>query len=260
MFWLKKTIGFWLMPLPFSIALVALGAGLAWRGRRRAGRIFTAAGIAVLLVTSNKAVGNWLAGSLESRYAPVPELTDGAALPSVLGACSYIAVLGGGHADAAGFSANNQLSASALARLVEAVRLWRHLPRAALLTCGPARDGFPAHAEILKRAALDLGVPAAQITELPNVRDTADEVRALRALVGDAPVALVTSAWHMPRAMALAEHAGLRAVPCPADFVCRPQARPEWTDYLWDLRGLERSTKGIHEYLGLWWARLRGQA
>lgn len=260
MFWLKKLVGFWLMPLPFSLLLMGLGALLLGSGRRRLGRVFAALGLTILLAASNKMVGNWLAQSLESRYAPIPELSADVSLPDELAACEFVAVLGGGHADSEGFSANNQLSASALARLVEGVRIWRHLPRATLVTCGPGRDGFPSHSEVLKRAAVALGVPAAQIMEAADVHDTADEVRVLRARLGDARVALVTSAWHMPRAMALAEQAGLRALPCPADFAARPQAKRSWTDYLFDLSGLERSTKAVHEYLGLWWATLRGHA
>lgn len=261
MFWLKKVVGFWLMPLPFALLLMLLGALFVFRGRRRSGKLLVAAGLAVLLVSSNKAVGNWLAGTLETRHPPVPELVQGGdPLPAPLAACQYIVVLGGGHADAEGFSANNRLSSSALARLVEAVRIWRALPHTTLITCGPGREGLPSHAAVLKQAAVALGVPAAHIAEQAEVHDTVDEVRALRARIGDAPVALVTSAWHMPRAVALAERAGLRIFPCPADFAARPQPSSSWTDYLWDVSGLERSTKAVHEYLGLWWARLRGQA
>ncbi|HEY0945371.1 MAG TPA: YdcF family protein, partial [Opitutaceae bacterium] len=126
--------------------------------------------------------------------------------------------------------------------------------------CGPAREGFPSHAAVLKQAAVALGVPADNVVEQAEVHDTVDEIRALRARAGDTPVALVTSAWHMPRAVALARRAGLRVIPCPADFAARPQPQPSWTDYMWDLSGLDRTTKAVHEYLGLWWARLRGQA
>jgi uncharacterized SAM-binding protein YcdF (DUF218 family) len=60
--------------------------------------------------------------------------------------------------------------------------------------------------------------------------------------------------------MALCENAGLRPVPAPADYMVRPGAETGWGLVTWDLGALERSTKAIHERLGLLWVRLRGRA
>jgi uncharacterized SAM-binding protein YcdF (DUF218 family) len=59
--------------------------------------------------------------------------------------------------------------------------------------------------------------------------------------------------------MALCEKAGLHPIAAPADFMLRPGADTGWGLVAWDLGALERSTKALHERLGLFWARLRGR-
>ena len=93
--------------------------------------------------------------------------------------------------------------------------------------------------------------------DLMVIVDTKHEAHATRAIVDEAPVALVTSAWHMPRAMALFRAAGVNVVPCPTDFQARPNTDFRWTDWTFDISGLDRTTFAVHEYLGLWWLRLR---
>jgi uncharacterized SAM-binding protein YcdF (DUF218 family) len=95
---------------------------------------------------------------------------------------------------------------------------------------------------------------------IEDARDTADESACLRDLLGEAPFALVTSAWHMPRAMALCTAQGLHALPCPTDYMAGSPPRHHLGDYFWDTASLDRTTKAVHEYIGRWWARLRGLA
>ncbi|MFA6286050.1 MAG: ElyC/SanA/YdcF family protein [Opitutaceae bacterium] len=262
LFWLKKVVGFWLMPLPFSLALVVAGA-LVWRfsKRRRLGRGLVAGGVLWLGVFSNEGVGTWLVRGLENRFPAIPELAANTPLPSPLARCRFIVVLGGGHNYVPGWSANNELSASALSRLVEAVRLAHRMPDARLVVSGPPDpEGGPSHARVLADAAVSLGVSRDRITEVSSARDTEDEAAAIRAIAGGAPVALVTSAWHLPRAMALCRRQGVDALACPSDYSARA-ITVKLKDFInWNIGGLERSTKAFYERIGLGWARLRGKA
>ncbi len=262
LFWLKKGVSFWLMPL--SVCLVLMCTGL-WclRSERRArlGRGLSIAGVLLLLVFSHNRVSYWLVRSLETSYAAIPELRIGEPVPTALGRCRYVVVLGGGHGDVAGLSATNRLSPNALARLVEGVRLLRALPpEAKLIVSGPAVGRNPSHAAVLAQAARALGVAPERMLEIETARDTEDEAYAVRTLVGDVPVALVTSAWHLPRAAALFRKAGVDALPCPTDFLAKPNPEWRWNDVLFDSGSLDKSTLAVRERIGRLWTWLRGKS
>jgi len=262
LFWLKKTIGYWLMPLPFCMALMVAGL-LLLRSTRwpRAGRRLLIAGVLLLVVFSNKQVGKALLRPLENQYAPIPDFVDGAPLPPRLAECQAIVVLGGGHADQGGLSAVGQLSSSSLARLTEAVRLARARAYIPVFVSGPAMGpGGRTHATVLAVAAASLGVDPKRIIQIDVARDTDDEVRVVKELIGPKiPFALVTSAWHMPRAMGLMKKAGLKPLPCPADFLSRGNGELHLTDWMCDVSGLQQSTWGIYERLGTTWAKMQGK-
>jgi uncharacterized SAM-binding protein YcdF (DUF218 family) len=259
-FWLKKLLGFWLMPLPVCLALLVVGLGLAGSARRaRLGRRLLLAGVALLLLFTNKTVSVWLVRPLEARYPAIPELRADVPPPPALAACRFVLVLGSGNGHSAGLSATNQLSVSALARITEAVRLLRVLPEARLIVSGPAESNHPSHATVLARAAESLGVGPGRIVFIDQARDTEDESLAASRIISDAPFALVTSAWHMPRAIALFRRAGLAPLPCPADFTAHPNDEFHWDDLWWDTASLERSTWAVHERLGYLWIWLRGK-
>lgn len=260
-FWLKKLLGYVLMPVPVVLLLVTTGAVLWYfTQRKRLGRGLVLAGFALLLLFSNKLVSLWLLRPIENRYPAIPELSPGSPLPAELSAVRYIVVLGSGNANTPGRPALSQLSQSALARIAEAVRLLRVLPEAKLVVSGPLIGAHTSHATMLARAAISLGVDPSRIELIEQVRDTEDEAFATRRAIGDAPLALVTSAAHMPRSMALFRHAGLKPLACPADFTAHDDGKWHWGDLLWDVPALERSTWAIRERLGYAWIWLRGRA
>ena len=260
MFWLKKAVSYLLMPLQFSLILALAGLFLLIFTRRsKTGKWLIAAGLLLLVGLSNKQIGIALLLPLETQHAAIPDLPADSTLPPGLAACRTIVVLGGGNSDTPGLSATNRLSASATSRLMEGVRIARALPEAKIVFSGPGFDGSETHAALLARAAQSLGVAPARMQLIEFARDTEEEAGAIRQIVGPAPFALVTSAWHMPRAVALMRHQGLAPFPCPADFTARPNPDFRWDDLTCDLSGLERSTKAIRERLGSCWARLRGK-
>jgi uncharacterized SAM-binding protein YcdF (DUF218 family) len=258
-FWLKKAVSFWLMPLPVCLVLMLAGLWLLFaRRRQNPGRGLLAAGVLLLLLLSNSRVSMALVGPLESLYPAIPEFTSQPPAPA-LARCRYVVVLGGGHGDMESLPAASKLSSSALARIVEGVRLLRHLPEARLVVSGPGTDNFPTHASVLTQAAVSLGVSPDRIVRIETAHDTEEEAQAVRQLIGDAPVALVTSAWHMPRAAALFRKAGVDVLPAPTDFLAKPV--PGWhaSDLLCDPGSLDISTRAEREYLGRLWAWLRGK-
>ena len=281
MFFVKKLLGHLLMPLPLALALLTLGVFLAAARRRSLGRTAAGLGWLVLLLASNRGVSIALTASLENHYAaaaplatsaspagpgsPPPSPARIAAWPADLRSAAFVAVLGGGHGDATALPAGQRLSPSARARLVEGIRIAIALPDTWLVVSGP-RDAFdPAegdaapdtHARVLADAAVELGFPRARIVEIDTARDTAEEIAALRRLAGEERVALVTSAWHLPRAMKLAGRERLAAFPCPSDYLGGRDGRPDrlaW--FTWDADSLMNTTRAWREYLGRAWAAL----
>jgi uncharacterized SAM-binding protein YcdF (DUF218 family) len=114
------------------------------------------------------------------------------------------------------------------------------------------------------------GVPRTAILEEPRSRNTyenAVETRRLLAPEGIDRVLLVTSAIHMPRAVALFRCAGFEVVPAPADFLVAEGDPYGFGDgslegillaLLPDAQSLEFTTRALKEYLGLLVSGLRG--
>lgn len=263
LFWLKKTISFWLMPLPLALVMGAVGLVLMRSARRaRLGRWLVIAAVALLLVVSNKFVAHSLMRPLEARFPAMPEFAAGQPPAAELAACGYVVVLGGGNHFTPNVAASNLLSTAGLSRLVEGVRILRVLPQAKLIVTGghnPNFPGEPTNAGMLARAAVGLGIAPERIIFSEEGRDTEEEARAVRQLAQDTPVALVTSAWHMRRAATLFRRAGLKTVPCPADFATKDN--PGWCleDFYWDLGAIGGSSLALREHLGYLWIWLRGK-
>ena len=81
--------------------------------------------------------------------------------------------------------------------------------------------------------------------------NTEAEARELRGLLHDQPFLLVTSAYHMPRAMRHMRVAGLRAQPAPTGFTARGLPLVSFGAWLPSAEALARTQRALHEYLGL---------
>lgn len=92
-------------------------------------------------------------------------------------------------------------------RVDRAVGLWRDGHADALVLSGRGE------AEVAAARAAAAGVPPAALHVEPRATTTWENLVFARAWVGDAPVWLVSDAWHLPRSTVLARRAGLDARP-----------------------------------------------
>ena len=109
-------------------------------------------------------------------------------------------------------------------RVMHAARLYHDGQARLLLASGPPvhlADGrissYPAATATIWE---QLGIPAGSILQVVGPKTTTDEVLALKRLIGERGwhrVGIITSAWHMPRAMRLCRRYGVYATPLPAD-------------------------------------------
>jgi uncharacterized SAM-binding protein YcdF (DUF218 family) len=223
-FELRKFVGACLMP-----------AGLVWLGllafarvlAQRAGRALTGAALALWLLytlAGNAWLGSFALERLQRTYSTID--------PFGQGRFDAVLVLGGGVE--VGDDGSPTLT-SAGDRVVLAVRLYRAGQTPLLLTTGPYTllPGGKVASDAAATAAIwrELGVPEGSIVLLEGPRTTTDEVQALKTAVAERGwrrVGLLTSAWHLPRAMRLCRRYGVEAVPLPAEAVRTPPPRLRW--------------------------------
>jgi len=113
--------------------------------------------------------------------------------------------------------------------------------------------------DVNRRDAIALGVTPERILTTERVRNTAEEAVAVTALLhqhgigdpGAAPhVLLVTSAYHMPRSVALFERAGLAVTPFPIHFRQDTARRPSVADLLPSGQALSETETALRELYG----------
>ena len=153
-------------------------------------------------------------------------------------------------------SAADRLAPASLKRLLEGVRLWRRMPGARLVLSGGAFYGGMSEGEALAAMARELGVPQGAMVLEKASWDTEEQAQGLKALLHGRPFALVTSACHLPRALALFRGSGLDPVAAPCDFRTRGW-KWDWFWFLPSAGHLKDTEDALHEYLGLAWLRLK---
>lgn len=119
----------------------------------------------------------------------------------------------------------------------------------------PTQPALPPEGDVLRESAIAFGIPPEAVVSTSKVRNTADEAKAVAALLPEgSTVLLVTSAFHMPRAQRLFQRQDLSVLPFPVDF----QATGAWAGNLWrnplnllpTAEGLQSSSRAIREKIG----------
>lgn len=254
MFLFKKVFSRLLFPVPLCSEILVIGLILlSFRRSQKAGRIVVSCGVVLLLLLSSGPAGDYLLGRLEREFPPLVTTSEG------FPAFNYVVVLSGGASSAPDIPLSSQLSGESLARLVEGVGLHKKLAGSKLVLSGGSLGDPVAEAEIMARVALLLGVSQQDIVLESRSRDTEEEARFLQPLLQTQPFILVTSAAHMPRAMALFRKAGTKPVPAPTGYLTKQQGSKRFDYYYPGLPGLSKTSTAVYEYLGLAWAKLRGR-
>lgn len=245
---IKSLSEVFLQPLVSATLLVAIAVVLRWRGRRRAARVFAGIAIAIAFLGALSPVADALLRPLELRYPPL------AAGPAVRSA-AFVVVLGSAYSPHLGAPITAAISGEGLARIVEGVRLARiyHLR---LVVSGGAVRGYPASALGYAELARDLGVDPQDLIVSAVGVDTRTEAAAISRLAGSRPFILVTSASHMPRAVALLRRAGAVPLPAPTGQRASDSSSLSWRQWLPGAIALHETEIALHEYFGLLAIRL----
>lgn len=259
MFFALAKIGFFfLAPSNLFTAITGLGILAAFfASTRRIGLGMAAAGVVATFAFGLSPLPSLALHVLESRYPPLT--VD--ELPRVDG----IVVLGGSIQQDATMELGQPVLNEAGERITTAAILARLHPQARLLLSGGSgallQDDRYSEADATARVLADLGVDPARFLIEDRSRDTFENARFSRAIADPQPGEvwlLVTSAWHMPRSMAVFRAEGFEVVPFPVDF--RTIGGQELTRGFRSVSaGLMRLDIAAREYLGLLAYRLTGR-
>ena len=202
------------MPLPVIIILLLLGLliyGLSSR-KKTAIALIAIATIALTLF-SLKPVSEPLIRSLEWQNTPLLELNNTR--------LDYIIVLGCSHTTTRSLPATMQLHSCSLRRVVEAVRLFNEQRDATIIFTGYGGFNIESNASVSAQAAISLGVPKSNTLVFSEPKDTQAEVLAIADTIRGYESAIVTSASHMPRALAYFHAQNLDPFPAPASYYAK---------------------------------------
>ncbi len=253
MFELAKIVGWLLSPLTMVLGLWVL-ALLAFRSRRAA--LALGAGLLGLLglwTLSMPMVAHTFSHHLETRFPalPVDEIAAGDALVVLGGAVSVARPPLRPHFDLG----------SAADRVWHAADLYRAGKARWVLVSGGSHSPDPAiavEAEAMRSMLLTLGVPDSAIRLEGVSRNTVENARhslALIRAVDARRVLLVTSALHMPRALATFRAAlrgtDVTVAPASTDVEALPDTLHPVARWLPEVNALAMSTRALREYLGL---------
>ncbi|MDB4303295.1 YdcF family protein [Desulfosarcina sp.] len=250
--YLSKLIPLFIYPLGFALVMSVLAMGILGLSARLA-RLFLFVAVTVLWLTSTPMFADYLGLTLERQYPPVSvEETPTA---------DVIVVLGG----AVGGPERPRITvdlSDATDRVLHTARLYRAGNAPVVLISG---GGIPwlgsdiPEAGSIQTLLEEWGVPGTSIIAEAASRNTYENAVLSKALLverGLQRVLLVTSALHMPRALATFQSAGIDAVPAATDFTVTYKDQRTVIDFLPDAEALSRTTHAIKEYVGYayyWW-------
>ncbi|HUH40973.1 MAG TPA: YdcF family protein [Castellaniella sp.] len=241
-----------IVPLNLAVTLLLLAAILFMVRWRKTSGLLTVGAIGWVLFWSLPTTSLWAGGLLEQRYPhraadqqPVAEA---------------IVVLGGNTANGRDNWFEPYDPANVTPRTETALKLYEAGRAPLIIVSGAALDGGQSEAHMMAMALRNSGVPSWAIVQEGRSFTTRENAfyttEVLHRLKIDRFL-LVTSALHMPRAMASFQKMGLTpiAAPSPPQIVVPPQ--PDFSFWEPDMRSLDASRSIVKEYLGLlvYWVR-----
>jgi len=247
---------FWAAAQPVSLVFILVVLGMIFFGleRKRLGFLSAGLGALLLVLCCFTTLGALVIAPLEDRFgrpAEMPEDIDA------------IVLLGG--------AVNGRVSTTrgiveltdSGDRLTEAYRLAQLYPDVPLVVTGGGGQLVSTsepEATTMERFFVSLGLPRERLLLETASRNTAENAALTAETLGgsDKRILLVTSAFHLPRSMALFRKAGFDAIAWPADYRSAGDEGLEF-DLSDPVGNLETATTAIREWIGLVAYRLSGQ-
>ncbi len=256
---LSKVIPPLLYPLTIAIGFGLIAILFLLLRKPAAAGLMLLLSIVTLGVAGNPQVANYLVADIERTHLPLtPEGTPRAdaivMLAGVVGlpAPPRVAVNLSGAAD----------------RIVHAARLYRAAKAPLIIVSGGnvfPQPGVKPESFYIAQLLQEWGVPNQAIITEGQSRNTYQNALGSKQILEERDIdkiLLVTSALHMPRALAVFQSLGIDAIPAVTDIMIAqydlPHTHPAVLDWLPTVQSLLLTTLAIKEHLGMWAYRWLG--
>jgi len=227
-----------LMPSTFILLFFITGFIFLKKRKKKMGQILVVSGVIFYFLFSIGPVSDFLLMSLEEKYSSV-------GVEEVERADTAVLLLGGRESD--------------VLRGSEAVRIW-HLAGGNMRIIVSGTDPLTTdirEAHAVRNFFIHRGVSESDIVIEGESRNTRENVENVKKIVGkDNPFLLVTSAYHMDRAVREFRRLGANPIPAPTDFKRKRVLRYGFFDFIPRGDNLRNSDLAFHEYIGTIYYRL----
>jgi len=230
---------------------------------KRIGKYLLLLGIIAYFAFSSSPLSMALLARLENKYPPLLD-TKG------VGKVDTIVLLTTAAWKDPHVPLTSQVGETTVSRLLEAIRLFHLIPGAKVVISGGPLDSVGRNipvSRIVGDLASAMGIPGERIILETNSTNTYENGVEIRKILGEKPFLLVTSASHLPRAIAVFQKLGLSPIPAPADFrviryrphfnASRGGLLKQMISALPSSDNLAHSERALHEYAGFIWYWLR---
>ncbi len=250
---IAKVLTFFVFPSHLMLMMVVLGSLLIWSNRQRIAKILLSIGTLGLVILGFSPLGQVLMLPLEDRFPPA----DLEQFEEPAG----IIVLGGGVDPRISVSRQQATLNAAGERLLAGVQLYRRYPSSTFIYSGGAGNGnseSQSEAGQVKRYIFPaFGIPLDNAIFEHQSRSTYENAWFTKKLLDNRSGQtwlLVTSAYHMPRAMGVFRKAGFRVSAWPTDYRMRNES-DRFKPFSRMFNGLRRSDTAVREWLalGIYW-------
>lgn len=241
-----------LQPSNLIAILAGLALLLAVMGMKRAAKLAGGLSAFLIILLGILPTGQVLIAPLEDRF-PQPDLAN---LDNVTG----IIVLGGAESPAFTSARDMVTIKDTGGRLTTALALAEQFPEALILATAGYRGKGLSQAEVAGRFFMESGVNPHRLILETESHNTFENAVLSKELVNSKPTEtwlLVTSAFHMPRSVAVFRATGWNAIPLPTDYRSLPQGE---LNTVFDVASrLREADLAVHEWIGLVVYRLMGR-
>ena len=245
--YLSKILPVFVMPISVAIVLLLVALFFLRRDMRRTAAVMVVLAVGVLWVASTPFAASTLYRQLESSYPPVPleEVPERGCMVVLGGA------LGGVIAPRVDIDMNESID-----RIYKAAALYRAGKAPAVIVTGgnqPWSKIYTAEADLIRDLLMEWGVPEDAIFLEGSSRNTRENALYSKNVI-DAmsctDALLVTSAAHMPRAVAAFNRAGVVVTPVSTDVRAVAQNLPGLMDFMPTADALAMTSSAIREWIG----------